>query len=111
MQIKMKGGPEEEPVVQEWHQNMMLCKVPKKRKQTSHIILTVPSCILILVIYRLILAATQEKFQRQKGQVDTLLWRKACVSHVPNFFLVFKIFSPQLYRSHIASPGEQPHLK
>lgn len=78
----MKGGPEDEPVVQEWHQDLMLCKIPKKRKQTNNIILTVPSCIFILAIYRLILATVKEKFQRQKGQVDTLSWRKAYVSHV-----------------------------
>lgn len=112
VQIKTKGGPEDEPVVQEWHQNLMLCRVPKKRKQTNNIILTVPSCIFILVIYRLILAAVKEKFQRQKGQVDTLPWEKAYVSHAPNFFLVFKIFPHSSAGvSHIASPGEQPHLK
>jgi len=109
--IKMKGGPEDAPVVQERHQNLMLYKVPKKRKQTNNIILTVPSCIFILVIYRLILTTLKEKFQRQKGLVDTLPWRKPCVSQVLNFFIVFKIFSSQLWRSHIVSPGEQPHLK
>lgn len=78
----MKGGPEDEPVVQGWHQHLMLRKIPKERKQTNNIILTVPSCIFILAIYRLILATVKEKFQRQKGQVDTLSWKKAYVSHV-----------------------------
>lgn len=41
VQIELKGGPEDESVGQEWHQNLMLCKVPKKRKQTNNIILTV----------------------------------------------------------------------
>lgn len=42
---RTEGWSEDEPLVQEWHQNPMLCKVPKKSKQTNNIILTVPSCI------------------------------------------------------------------
>lgn len=66
VQIEMKGGPEDESVVQEWHQSLTLCKVPKKRKQTNNIILTVPSCIFISVIYRLTLATVKESFKGKK---------------------------------------------
>lgn len=112
IQLKMKGGPEDESLVQEWHQSLVLCKVPKKRKQTRNNILTVSPCRFILAIYRLILATGEEKFQKEKDQADTLPWRKAYVSHVSNVFLVFSgFFNSQLYRNQIASPAEQLHLK